>query len=255
METVFSKRECGQVKAFLTSKVDLLRPPYGRSTQRFARRSVIVGTTNQDDFLNDATGSRRFWVVRVNRPIDLEKVKEIRDRLWAAAVDAYLAGEQWWLTLEEQAVSNERNQEFSFTHPWLATISDYVGSRPGVTSNEVLDQIKPEVGQQTKADSMAVADCLKHLGWKQAGRSKVGHKLSRKWINPNYYQPTPPQDDPTSDQPYQPRPTSSPGGWSHSNDATASNSECHSSVMSAEHGLAADTQQPESIGFSWQVQS
>lgn len=197
LETVFNRRECSQVKAFLSSSFDLVRRPYDRSTQRLKRSNVIVGTTNDDAFLRDPTGSRRFWIVSVNKRIDLAKVEQLRDRLWAAAVHAYRRGEQWWLTPEEQALSTEQNQEFTSTHPWLANISAYVEGLPWVTTNQVLDSIKPDVGQQSKADLMVIADCLRQLEWQQAGRTRIAGKVCRKWLPPNHWEVTDPTPDPT----------------------------------------------------------
>jgi len=230
LEAIFGRRESSQVKAFLSSSFDLVRPPYGRSTQRFKRQSLIVGTSNRDDFLSDATGSRRFWVVRVGKRIDLEKVKQLRDHLWAAAVHAYRRGEQWWLTPEEQSLSSEQNQEFTFTHPWMATISAYVEGQPWVTTNQVLDSIKPEVGQQGKADLMAVADCLKQLGWRQAGRTRIAGKISRKWLPPTHWEVADPTPDPT----YQPDPTSELEVGSPSSDPVVMVSESRSNLTNLE---------------------
>jgi len=76
------------------------------------RRGVIVGSTNKEEFLNDPTGDRRFWVIEVNQPINYEKVTEDRDRLWAAAVNAYKNGAEWWLSAEEQQLSASGNELF-----------------------------------------------------------------------------------------------------------------------------------------------
>lgn len=64
LETVFRRRDVASTKAFLSSSVDLVRPPYGRTTQKMERCSIFVGTTNQDEFLSDSTGNRRFWIRR-----------------------------------------------------------------------------------------------------------------------------------------------------------------------------------------------
>jgi predicted P-loop ATPase len=57
----------GQVKAFLSSQsTDTFRVPYGKATEDFPRRCIIVGSTNRDSgFLVDDTGNRRFWVIPV----------------------------------------------------------------------------------------------------------------------------------------------------------------------------------------------
>src|SRR5690606_10347232 len=60
-----SKSEVNAVKQFLSKTEDIYRMPYGRRTQAFPRRCVFFGTTNNDEFLRDPTGNRRFWPVDV----------------------------------------------------------------------------------------------------------------------------------------------------------------------------------------------
>lgn len=65
LENVFKRRDVSQVKAFLSCDTDRVRPPYGRRDETLPRGSVIVGTTNNDEFLTDPTGARRYWVIPV----------------------------------------------------------------------------------------------------------------------------------------------------------------------------------------------
>ena len=88
--------EVGRVNQFVTSKVDRYRPPYGRVTVESPRRCVFVGTTNDDSYLRDRTGNRRFWPARVERPLPDLVVRD-RDQVLAEAVAAFRAGDAWWL--------------------------------------------------------------------------------------------------------------------------------------------------------------
>ena len=57
------KREQSALKAFLTSSRDTYRAPYARTQTRKPRRTSFCATVNPKEFLNDETGSRRFWVI------------------------------------------------------------------------------------------------------------------------------------------------------------------------------------------------
>jgi len=52
------------IKAFITSTGDSIRPKYGRETVFRPRCCVFIGTTNDEQFLTDATGNRRFLPIQ-----------------------------------------------------------------------------------------------------------------------------------------------------------------------------------------------
>lgn len=52
------------IKAFITSTGDSIRPKYGRETVFRPRCCVFIGTTNDGQFLTDATGNRRFLPIQ-----------------------------------------------------------------------------------------------------------------------------------------------------------------------------------------------
>ena len=78
-------------KAFLSAQEDTYRPAYGRHALTVKRHCVFCGTTNEQSFIRDDTGSRRFWPVKVGR-VNLNWISDNREQLWAEAVVAYNAG-------------------------------------------------------------------------------------------------------------------------------------------------------------------
>jgi hypothetical protein len=83
--THFSKSEVGAIKAFISAKVDRYRVAYGTTVESFPRQCVLVGTTNEDTYLRDRTGNRRFWPIPVKRQINTEFVAKYREQLLALA--------------------------------------------------------------------------------------------------------------------------------------------------------------------------
>ncbi|RJS14626.1 DNA primase [Corallococcus sp. H22C18031201] len=100
--STFRRSEDQALKAFISRTDDTYRPPYGRTNVRSPRRCVFVGTTNDDDYLRDPTGHRRYWPVKCTR-IDTEDLARDRDQLWAEAVVRLHRGEEWWLSHEDAA--------------------------------------------------------------------------------------------------------------------------------------------------------
>lgn len=90
--THFSKAEVGAIKAFISSKVDRYRVAYGATVGTFPRQCVLVGTTNENTYLRDRTGNRRFWPIPVRHVINTEWLIKYRDQLLAEAYALYLQG-------------------------------------------------------------------------------------------------------------------------------------------------------------------
>jgi len=63
------KKDMDSVKAFLTKSTDEYRTPYGKASLHYARITSFVGTVNDEQFLIDQTGNRRF--VTIPLPLDL----------------------------------------------------------------------------------------------------------------------------------------------------------------------------------------
>jgi predicted P-loop ATPase len=92
-----TRAEIERVKAFITRKVDRFRPSYGRHVIEVPRQSIFIGSTNNETYLKDETGGRRFWPIACGT-IDNKAIEQDRDQLWAEAVASYKAGIPWWLT-------------------------------------------------------------------------------------------------------------------------------------------------------------
>jgi predicted P-loop ATPase len=182
LESVFKRRDLASVKAFLTCSRDYIRPPYGRSVQAFNRPSIIVGTTNQDEFLGDSTGNRRFWVIPVQKPVDLHQLQQERDRIWADAVTLYKAGEPWWLSQSDEELSAALISEYQIGDPWQEAIAKYVAGLTVTTTEDLLrDCIKLDLDKQDRNHRMRAANILKHLGW-IGERKSINGKQKRVWV-------------------------------------------------------------------------
>lgn len=57
------RKDMDSVKAFLTKSTDEYRTPYGRASLHYPRVTSFVGTVNDEQFLIDQTGNRRFATI------------------------------------------------------------------------------------------------------------------------------------------------------------------------------------------------
>jgi predicted P-loop ATPase len=83
--TALRNSELNDLKHFLSTEEDCVRPPYGTEPKVYKRRAIFVGTTNDGTYLKDMTGNRRFLPVRVTR-VDHHALEADRDQLWAEAI-------------------------------------------------------------------------------------------------------------------------------------------------------------------------
>jgi predicted P-loop ATPase len=120
------RTESEAMKAFLTTKYDSIRLPYDKLNTMLPRRCVIAGTTNDDAYLRDATGNRRYWPVSVTS-CDPILLAANRDQLWAELVARYKAGDRCYLDGPTEAlavVEQEGRYESDSWHDpivaWLA---------------------------------------------------------------------------------------------------------------------------------------
>lgn len=181
LDALLRAKSSEAVKSFITSQADFFRPPYARTAIKVPRAGVITGSSNRDDFLSDATGNRRFWVVPLpeGRSIDIPKLETQRDQLWAEAVARFDAGEVWWLDEQQDAELAEVQRDFEARHPWQKRIDGYLSepTRSEVSVPEILEQLldKP-VGLWNRSDEMAVGACLRAAGWERRRTRSPGRR-------------------------------------------------------------------------------
>lgn len=112
--TAMTKQETNAVKQFLSKTHDIYRAAYGRRTEKYPRRCVFFGTSNDDEFLKDYTGNRRFWPIDVGIHTPTKSVWEDLpgevDQIWAEAVMAYRLGEKLYLPKDVEALAKEQQE-------------------------------------------------------------------------------------------------------------------------------------------------
>lgn len=85
------------IKLFTSQQSDKFRPAYGRNVQVLPRRCVFIGTTNNDSFLIDKTGNRRFLPINTGtgtKSLWGDTVADEFKQILAEAVSAFKNGER-----------------------------------------------------------------------------------------------------------------------------------------------------------------
>jgi len=178
-----SKAEVSRVKAFLSRSSDKYRPPWGRRVIDVPRQNVFAGTTNQEAYLKDESGARRFWPVRCTK-IDTAGLERDRHQLWAEAVAHYRDGKQWWPDSGETADFEEQQEERRQADPWEREIEVWLTApHKDVTTSSILGScLGKQKADWNRSDEMRVAACMKVLGWHQTKHwDAIEQKQIRIW--------------------------------------------------------------------------
>jgi putative DNA primase/helicase len=126
----FNKSETGAIKQFLSRTEDIYREPYGRRTKSYPRRGVFWGTTNDSEFLKDATGNRRFWPVDVGQWKPTKSVfSELEEEVPQIYAEAYMywqMGEPLYLTGEAEVQAKEQQEHHRESNAKEGIIREFI---------------------------------------------------------------------------------------------------------------------------------
>ena len=196
----FSKADVTKVKQAITSRFDHYRPSYGRYAKSFRRECVFVGTTNEDQYLKDVSGGRRFLPVRVNG-LRIELIRKWRDQLWAEAVSLFDEGFNYWIL--PASAGDEQDARFvedSWTEPvqqWLdRRLEDkYYPPRIAASAEAVIQwttttelmkyALYMDTGKHSPQDQARVGRIMRRLGWSFKRVRKVD--LDEKKTRPRHW--------------------------------------------------------------------
>ena len=222
--THFSKAEVGAIKAFITSKVDRYRVAYGTTVGSFARQCVLVGTTNENTYLRDRTGNRRFWPIPVRNVINTEWVTKYRTQLLAEAYALFQQGVAYTPTPEQEkrlfapmqesrlvetAVQSDLQQVL--TRPVLASGSGSVVNAAAnfVTIAQLVFALGVDAAKSTPALEAQIRGWLDHEGWERV-KKRVNGARAWGYVRPDNW-PLAEDDDESMDA-LEPLPVQPSGG-------------------------------------------
>ena len=204
------KAELEQIKQFVSKQADSFRAAYARRAEDHPRQCAFFGSTNDEEFLRDPTGGRRFWPVVVTdagRTLADGLTDEIIDQIWAESVVRFNAGEAWYLSgeVEElargvQAAHTERNGKQGLIEDFLELLlpeawddqpldsrldflnGGFAGSEPGterrkrVCALELwLELFGGNTNNYTQACARELTAILRQIGgWKFYGSAPCG---------------------------------------------------------------------------------
>lgn len=207
--SALSKADVNAIKAFISSKVDKYRVAYGVNVESFPRQCVLAGTTNEDTYLRDRTGNRRFWPVPVRHEINTEWVQRKREQLLAEAYALYLQEVPYTPNQEQEQrlfkpMQDSRLIETAVESKLLqlltrrtVNVNDMSGVHADatfVTIAQLVIALGADPAKTTPGLESQVRGWLKQYGWERCKRQIQG---VRAWgyARPAVWPPVEPQED------------------------------------------------------------
>jgi hypothetical protein len=172
-----SKTNSQSLKKFLSTPIDSFRRAYARDPSDFRRHCVILGTTNESNYLRDLTGNRRIWPVVVGR-FDLKRFAAEVGQLWAEAVVREREGapivlsENLWP--EASRVQGHRMVEDDFADMLADNFADRTGR---VSMESVKLMLHLDTQRLFPNDARRIKSAMQSLGW-QYGTHRL-HDLAQ----------------------------------------------------------------------------
>ena len=179
--STFKKTDIDQLKQFITKNSDHIRPPFARTSNKYARRTIMIGTMNEQHFLRDDE-NRRFW------PVNVTAVRAAQfdvQQFWAQMADQY----RNIAPLIEDQDSRLRHNEFGwFLSPAEREILNRVQTvfKASDPTEELLQyRLRPQADLTTEAEWMNCTQILRECGRSAPTRSELNQ--ASKWLQRNNY--------------------------------------------------------------------
>lgn len=171
----FKKSGHDVLKGFFSTRVDKMRVPYGASVEEFPRRCVFVGTTNDDQYLGDDTGNRKYWTVACTyESQSTPRLRADRDQLLAEAVAAFRAGERWHFSYEEIHVTEREAEKRMIDVPVAIKVKEWWYKQAPVERPRSITTMNAYEGALDAAphtakmgDLRAIGHALKKMGFRR----------------------------------------------------------------------------------------
>lgn len=173
--------DADRIKAFVTRTHEKWTPKYMEHSTTFARRLVMIGTTNEDEFLSD-TENRRWLPVRSTR-CDVMAIRRDMEQLWAEAYELWLANGIVWRSAEE--LGKQARGDFETEDNWAPMVNRWLEETKAehYTTADVLTlAVGLDARSVSKAHEMRLGKIMRTLGFERS-QKRVGGKSMKVWID------------------------------------------------------------------------
>lgn len=140
-----SGRALEATKAWVRRREEKWTPKFSNKEATYLRRAVIIGTTNENEFLDDPTGERRWLPLTVGQ-VRSGELRKIRDQLWAEGAARYRKniemgrdGIDW---ADAERLAKAQHAQHKVHDDWIEPITKWLNTPPTPIPGHPLDTEK-----------------------------------------------------------------------------------------------------------------
>lgn len=173
--------EYEKILAFITRTHEKWTPKYMEFSTTYARRLVLIGSTNEDEFL--VPGENRRWLPMRVSQVDVDAIRADREQLWAEAFTLWKADGVRWRGA--QALGKEQHNEFAMGDNWQQLVEDWLRENGGpVRMADVLSlAIGLDVRHTTRNHELRCGRIMRQLGYEKKV-TRIKGRVTKAWVPP-----------------------------------------------------------------------
>lgn len=177
------KASVNTVKAWITRQEDVYQPKFSNDKKHRPRGFILAGTTNEDVWMVDTTGNKRFWPVHCTAT-DIKALKLVKEQLWAEAVYLYEQGERWWLADDDPVYEMARSEQSlrMVGDSWQDILSVKLSDSKWITMQDAYEYLGIPITQRDRGTDARIRGIMKVLRfeWKISYANTKHH--NRVWV-------------------------------------------------------------------------
>lgn len=187
------------LKGFISRASDHIRLPYDRCASENIRRFVIIGTTNEAEFLSDPTGNRRYFPFEVDPECSVigfgekgfrsSEAKEYILQVWAEAYHRYVSKEGWELDPRTVQLAKKAQEASTINNPNVDMLSELLDEMYPLPGERVcrkdLEHLLITNSMANGEEAVEAADLwmrAPHPEWSEIDVMRINANSRREWL-------------------------------------------------------------------------
>ena len=180
--------EVERVKAFITRTHEKWVPKYREFATNYPRRFIMVGTTNDEEFLPPDSEHRR-WLPMHTAKVDVPAIRRDREQLWAEGLAQWGVDGIAWSGLDKLAAY--ARAEAAGEDAWEEEVANYVkGIQGAVRLQDILvNAVGLDSRTVSRSAEMRVGRILRSLGYVRRSARVEGGRYTKVWMKVDFEPP------------------------------------------------------------------